>query len=173
MDSAIIASSQRLEHAGISTESEEQPLGEKSGNHLIPECLGKSRCPMAPHNAMRSMCQWYKPCVAEFIRRLLRKGKYPRTILRDLKKVVNGTKEPTYGASDTTLLLWIADVCAVEGYRMGRKAVDGAIANSNVGKDGDLMTEAIQVRKAFGVYGRDGKSHRKNEPPKRENLDAE
>ena len=77
----------------------------------------------------------------------------PRTILREVRKVVNGTKEPEYGVSDFLLLLWIAEVSGARGRQYGKKAVESAIRASNIGADIDPVREAIEIRKAFGTFG--------------------
>ena len=128
----------------------------------MPGCFGQKKCPKGPNNENRWLCPLYGCCLERYIVLELGKRRSPITILGSLKEIINDSDG--YGWSDYVLLNWMGQVASANGYCFGRKKVDRAIRESLVNEDPNAALEKNEIRKAFGVYGREGMHRAKNIP---------
>jgi hypothetical protein len=90
-----------------------------------------------------------------FILGRLVKRKTPRKLMREVREICPNL-------SDYLILHYIGTVASANMIRYGRSAVDGAIRSSEIPRDAEPRVEASEIRRAFGVHGREGKVRTKN-----------
>lgn len=119
------------------------------------DCLGKKRCPRGANNSDRIFCRSFFPCLATFILDRLVKRK-------NLCKVMGEVRNIWPTSPDYLILHFIGTVASSNMIRYGRGAVDCAIRSSEIHLDAEPKVEASEIRRAFGVHGREGKARTKN-----------
>jgi hypothetical protein len=119
------------------------------------ECYGKKKCPKGPNNSNRILCSLFYPCLGVFILGRLVKHKNLRKLMCEVREIW-----PT--SPDYLILHHIGTVATANGIRYGRNAVDSAIEYSEIHLDVEPRIEASEIRRAFGVHGREGKARRIN-----------
>jgi len=122
-----------------------------------PECFGVKRCPKAPNNTARVWCPLYDACLNELVLRDLVRARSPKRIAQYLRGFLHD--------SDYLILWRIGTVASANGFLYGRKKVDSTIDASEIAEDGESASlEAREIRRAFGVFGREGARRARSVP---------
>ena len=118
-----------------------------------PKCFGQKACPRGNKNE-RCFCLIYGECLEQYMALEFGRRRSPTNLLRNLRDILN--EEEIYGPSDNVLLVWMGQVASRNGFLFGRKKVDRAIRKSLVNEDQNASFEKQEIRRAFGVFGREG-----------------
>lgn len=114
------------------------------GNECV-HCFGKKKCPLD-----RDYCSQYFPCLEEFILRKLKLGWGPIAIRKEVIEIAPFL-------SDQIILQTIGRVAKRNGYYFSYRKVNRTIQQSSIPDAPEREIQEEGIRRAFGVYGREGR----------------